>query len=333
MVEPVEIEYPRKEIATRKMAAIPRISITSVTSEPSVIEMQSFSQSADESKYSKVIAKQKNYVALYLLSAAAMALTWQTFHDIGLSTLLTLSVFVQCVALGALCLSIAQRQSASGISLKCLYMQTLSFGLRLCSTVWLKGYIPVDSTGDWLYQFLDVTALLLCALLCFLIGHKYQDTYDEKNDTFPAGYTMLACTLLSTFIHPDLNNRPVFDAIWTCSLYTDVFSMLPQIFLMMVPANKRNGRTEVDALTAHYVFLIGLSRVIDLVFWCYGYEELAPEKGGFNLAGWTVLLSHVAHVLLMLDFGFLYVRALWRQRANNSTVLDLGDIDSIVHMV
>lgn len=44
----------------------------------------------------------KRYVILYLCGFSVFALIWHSFHDIGLSTLLTFSVLVQILALAAL---------------------------------------------------------------------------------------------------------------------------------------------------------------------------------------------------------------------------------------
>merc|ERR1719265_46653 len=125
-------------------------------------------------------------------------------------------------------------------------------------------------------------------------------------DTFCTPAVCLGAIFLAMLIHPDLNNRPLFDAIWTSSLYVDVISTLPQLWMI----NKIGGR--VDALSAHYVALVAFSRVVDMIFWYYGFEELAPENGAFNLAGWTVLTAHMIHLLLMWDFIFCYCRALFR---------------------
>lgn len=259
-----------------------------------------------------------NYICLYLCSFAGFGLIWQTFHDIGLSTLLTFSVLVQVIALSALLLAINMRKSCQGVSMKSIAMQGLSFFLRLCSTSWLKGYIPVDSTGDWLYQLADVSALLLCGAVLYVMNCKYYNTYNKNEDTFMAPQVCVCCFLLAVIIHPDLNNRPFFDAIWTSALYVDVVSTLPQLWMI----GKIGGK--VDALSAHYVALIAFSRSVDMIFWYYGFEELAPENGSFNLAGWTVLSAHLIHLILVWDFIYCYIRAMWKSGTCLDKELDFG---------
>lgn len=111
----------------------------------------------------------------------------------------------------------------------------------------------------------------------------------------------------------------MFDAIWTASLYVDVVSTLPQLWMI----GRLGGK--VDALCAHYVALIAVSRALDVVFWYHGFEELAPENGSFNLAGWTVLGAHCLHLILMWDFIYCYVRAVWHGKLLDRQ-LDFGDV-------
>jgi len=261
----------------------------------------------------------QNYLVLYLGAITGFCLIWQSFHDIGLSTLLTFAVLIQVIALAALLIAIVSRRSVRGVSLRSISMQALSFFLRLCSTCWLKGYIPVDSTGDWLYQLADFSALVLCLQICYVIMVPYSHTYQVNEDSFAATHVCIGCFVMACLIHPDLNNRPFFDALWTASLYVDVVSTLPQLWMI----GKLGGK--IDALSAHYVALIALSRSIDLIFWYHGFEELAPDTGGFNLAGWTVLGAHLIHLFMMWDFIFCYGRSIYQGKLLDKQ-FDFGDV-------
>lgn len=145
---------------------------------------------------------------------------------------------------------------------------------------------------------------------------QYRNTYQAEADCFASYHASIFCTVLAYLIHPDLNNRPFFDILWSNSLYIDVLSTLPQLWMI----GKLGGK--IDALSAHYVALIAFSRAIDMIFWYYGFEELAPENETryallgdilpestqFNLAGWTVLSAHAIHLLLMWDFMYCYIQ-------------------------
>jgi len=244
-----------------------------------------------------------NMMTAYLGAFAIVVLVYQSFHDLGFSTLLTLSVGIQCFAYTCLRLKVSQQKSVLGISGQTLILQALSYGLRLCSTTWLKGYIPVDGTGDWLYQMLDAFALLMGLQIIHCVFKSHRHTYQEEYDTFKVQFIALGCFVLAVLVHPDLNNRPVFDTLWTTALYIDVVAMMPQLAMM----GKIGG--EVEALTGHFVGATALSKFVNLVFWYHAFSELAPLDGSFNLSGWAIITAHIVQVLLLCDFLFYYVRA------------------------
>merc|ERR1719473_950069 len=250
-----------------------------------------------------VLAMDQSTVAAYLGMLALVSLVYQSFHDIGLSTLLTLSVGMQCFAYACLLMKVCSQKSVAGISGRALSLQAISYSLRLSSTTWLKGYIPVDGTGDWLYQLLDVAALLMALKLIHCVYKTHRSTYQEDCDGFNAANAAIACFVLAVIVHPDLNARPIFDTLWTTALYIDVVNMLPQLWMM----SKIGG--EVEALNCHFVGATALSRCVNLIFWFYGFEELAPLDGSFNLAGWVIIAAHVVQTLLLCDFLFIYVKA------------------------
>jgi len=253
--------------------------------------------------FQKTLGLDGNMLAVYLGAFALGLLVHQNYSDLGLSTLLTLTVGIQCFGYLCLRVKISQQRSVAGISGRALILQALSYGLRLCSTTWLKGYIPVDETGDWLYQLLDVSALLMALQIIYCVFKSNRQTYQEEHDTYSVQVIALICFVLAALVHPDLNNRPLFDTLWTAALYIDVVAMMPQLAMLA----KIGG--EVEALTSHYVGATALSRGMSLIFWYYGYAELAPLDGGFNMAGWAILAAHIVQMLLLCDFLFYYIRA------------------------
>lgn len=262
-----------------------------------------------------------NMISVYLGALALTALVYQSHNDLGLSTLITLAVGVQCFGYLCLRLKVAQQRSVAGISGKALILQAVAYALRLCSTTWLKGYIPVDETGDWLYQLLDVCALLMVLQIIYCVYKSHRQTYQEDDDAFNAQAVGLGCFVLAVLVHPDLNDRPLFDTLWATALYIEVVSMMPQLALIV------KNRGEVEALTSHYVGSTAVSRLMSLTFWYHGFSELAPLDGSFNLAGWAIILAHVFQVLLLGDFMFYYVRACVSMGLNASwqlpTVVDV----------
>merc|ERR1719269_363984 len=80
---------------------------------------------------------------------------------------------------------------------------------------------------------------------------------------------------------------------------------MPQLWMVA----KLKAGAPMDAMTAHFIFAMAISCAVDCFFWSYGFREFAPKKGGFNAAGWGIMVAHIVRALLLLDFVFLYVKA------------------------
>ena len=139
-----------------------------------------------------------------------------------------------------------QQRGVQGISIRSLIMQSFVYGFRLSSSTWLKGYIPTDTTGDGLYQALDLATLGVAGYLIFCCKTCHRSSYQEQYDSFEIKPLMMFCCAMAVLIRPDLNDRPLFDTLWTASLYIDSVAMLPQLWMIT-----RSGGAQV--LISHYV--------------------------------------------------------------------------------
>lgn len=253
------------------------------------------------------LKRHENIFLIYLGFISVTLLLWQTYEDAGLSTFLTLSVAVQLFALTCLWYQVKQQRGVQGVSMRSLVMQCFVYGLRLSSSSWLKGYIPTDSTGDGLYQVLDLCTMMVAMYLIHSCAVTHRSSYQEKYDGVEIKPLIMLCALLAVLVHPDLNDRPLFDVAWTTSLYIDSVAMLPQLWMMTSAGGAR-------VLTGHYVAAMAVSRSLNFVFWYHGYGELATlaedgETAQSNLPGYGVLTAHVVQLLLMADFLFYYIKA------------------------
>merc|ERR1719261_914882 len=59
---------------------------------------------------------------------------------------------VQALAFTFLQMQISESRSVAGISGKALTMHAAKLCCRLCSSLFLDGYLPTDKSGDWIYQ-------------------------------------------------------------------------------------------------------------------------------------------------------------------------------------
>jgi len=244
--------------------------------------------------------------AAYLVFAACACLVGHQFTDRDFSLVLTTSAGVQCLGFFCLSTKVRKHKSVEGLSSKTLEMYFLFLVTRLSSTLFKNGYLPVDRSGDFVYQLADIGTLLVVLHLLYTMHRKYPDSYDKDSDSLQIFNFLPACVLLAVCIHGDLNDSVFFDIVWTFSMYIDTIAMLPQLYLMM----RKGG--EVEALTSHFVACLFASRACSFAFWFYGYVEIAPE-GHHNAAGLMIILAHSMQLLLCADFMYYYVKSVVKQ--------------------
>jgi len=238
----------------------------------------------------------------YTVFFMCVVVVMHKFTDGDFSIVLTMSSAVQCLGFVLLALKVHYQRSVSGLSRRTLEMYVMFFIFRLSSTLVKNGYLPIDRSGDHVYQLGDIGSLLLVLYLIYKI--RTSDTYQAEFDTLEIWKFVPACVLLALVCHGDLNNSPFFDTVWTISLFLDTISMLPQLWML----TKLGG--QVEALTSHYVASLTVSRLLSFAFWLYGYKELVPLKGGPNIAGYTILISHTLQLLLCADFMYYYAKGM-----------------------
>lgn len=240
----------------------------------------------------------------YGIFVLSLVVVLRQFTDHDFSAVLTLGAGIQCLGFVCLSLKIRQQGSVAGISMKMLQMYVIMLLFRLTSTLNKNGYLPVDRSGDWVYQAADIVTLALVCQLLYRISTTHKSTYDVDHDTMKILPMIPPCIFLAIIIHADLNNSPFYDTVWTIGMNLDTVAMLPQLWML----TKKGG--EVEMLTAHFVAAIVISRLCAFSFWFYGYPELAPRDGGFNWAGWKVVGAHAAQIALSGDFMYYYIQSM-----------------------
>jgi len=259
---------------------------------------------------------QKGAVGLcYLAFAFAWFQILGNFSDMDFSAIATAASLVQCLGFLLLSVSVCATKSVAGISSSMLTMVVLNLSLRLCSTSMKNGYIPVDATGDYIYQLLDFFTLLLVFRLLFLMHKSYAYSYQEEYDTLPLLPLVVPCIILGLCIHGNFNKSVFFDSIWQISANVESFVLLPQLWMMA----KMGGR--VETMNAHFIACMVLSGVCTWTFWWWTAVEL--EKRGPCLAYPLIIGLQSLKLLLGADFMFYYMRAFL---GNTDVVLpEIGD--------
>jgi len=225
------------------------------------------------------------------------------FSDHDFSAVLTFGAGVQTLGFLALLLKVRAQKTVKGISSKSLEMYVGVFMFRLSSTMVKNGYLPIDQSGDWAYQLADVVSLLIVFQLLYSCHKTHGSTYQAEHDTLQISSALIPCVVLAVCTHGDLNSNKFFDVMWTISMNLDTIALLPQLWML----TKIGG--EVEGQTTHFVASIFVSRVCALLFWAYGYVELAPSQGGANVAGYTIIIMHSLQLLMSADFMMHYLKS------------------------
>jgi hypothetical protein len=235
---------------------------------------------------------------VFLLAAVVVA---RLFSDGDFSGIYTFGQGVQCLAFYMLYAKVNMQRSVAGLSAKTLEVYVLVFVCRLSSTMLRNGYLPMDYSGDFIFQISDILSLGMTIALLRCVRNSLKHTYQIEHDTLEIARLVPLCVILAIFVHGQLNRSPFFDTMWTISMNLDTVAMLPQLWML----SKIGG--EVEGMTSHFVALLALSRFCAFSFWFYGYVEL--QRGGTVMAGYQLLGAHTLQVLLSLDFLYYYLSA------------------------
>lgn len=240
----------------------------------------------------------------YVGGVLVVFFTYEGLSDKDFSVVLTFGSLVQCLAFLQLSIKAQNVQSLDGISRCTLQVYSVALCARLSTTLYLNGYLPVDSTGDLLYQVGDVLSLVLVIrLLKFAYGNSYgaEPVPGKDESMLDTRTAILIALIFAVAVHPNLDHWLPFDVAWAASLYLDSLAMIPQVVLLQIGGSH-------EALSIHYILLMLLSRVMYGLFWFHGFEDVTPIGGGVNYAGWGIA---VAHAVQLVALSYAIVR--WMQ--------------------
>lgn len=255
--------------------------------------------------------------ALFALATVTVG-TW--ISDGDFSAILTASVSLQCLGILQLAVQVWYKSSVQGISRKSLVLFAAMLAIRLSVTTTKHGYLPVDSTGDFLYQLADVLSLVLALQIIFAATCVHERTYMCDFDSMDTKWVLPVSLVLGVCVHANLNHSFFWDSVWFVSLYAETFALLPQLWMM----TKIGG--EVEGMTSHFVACMTASKVLAWIVWFHGYPELAPgyvecphtkeilDHGNSNWAGYAIMLAYTTQVAVCADFLYHYAAAIVSNR-------------------
>jgi len=267
----------------------------------------------DKLEISSFFIKHKANVTIWSGFFVAVLFCYHLLSDGDFSFLLTFGSFVRAFAFLILIFKALTQKSVAGLSLKTIELYSLVFFFRLCSILRFEGYLPFDSSGDWLYSFLETMALLMSIGVIYLIQFQFKSSYESRYDAFgnlhvPEEfgiiYILVPCIILGMIFHPNLNMNWTADVSWTIALYIEAMAILPQLYMFQ----KRGGGT-VESCISQFVYALAFGAFLHLWFWLFSYHEL-NEKDSGHYVGYMVILAQVANIIIMADFLYFYFKSM-----------------------
>jgi ER lumen protein retaining receptor len=229
---------------------------------------------------------------------------WGAISSMMFSVLLTMASCVTCLGFAILTLRVHGSKSVKGISSRMLEMYVWYLTSRLTATCLKNGYIPVDRTGDHVFQLCDMCTLALVLHLLYCMHRQYAHTYEDDKDTFSIRTLVVPCFVLAYFVHGHHNRSLFFDTCWAFSTNLEALVMVPQLWMMCTKGGK------VDALMGHFVACTVLAGAMTCLFWSFNFRLL--EKHGPTKSGKVLIAAHILKLVLGGDFSYYYIKAFFR---------------------
>jgi len=183
---------------------------------------------------------------------------------------------------------IINHKNVTGISLKTWYIYAIVFVSR---------YLDIFTNTFALYNtIMKIVFLATTGYTIYLIMKKYRATYDDVHDNFIIWYLVapaFVIGLICAFISGTYN---VMDILWSFSIVLESVAIIPQIYLLQ-------QSSEVENLTADYIFCLGLYRALYICNWIYRYFT-EPEY-----SQWFVWTFGFIQTALYCDFFYYYIRS------------------------
>jgi len=240
---------------------------------------------------------------VYTLFISGALVVYHLVANGEFSAILTISAMFQSLAFSLLGVQAFCVQSIDGISLRSLQLDAMALVCRLSSTLFVEGYLPSDTTGDFLYQAFDVLSLAMAVGVMYKLISVEVKTC-EREDKKLATWLAMGAFVLACLFHGDLDDNVVLDTAWMCATFVSAVAVLPQLLLM----TRNNG--SVPALTSHFIAMMAVGRALSGLYMWHAHDEIecTPWVGKFNHAGFAILGAHALHLLLLADFAYFYCK-------------------------
>jgi len=265
---------------------------------------QMINKLTDPAKLKKLLMDNMDALKFWVPFAVAGTILFWMFSDWDFSLFLTTSSLTSMFAYLMVALKMLSSKSSRGVSLKMFECYALLIFFRLCSIIPFEGYLPYDSSGDWLYQLIEFISFILALTIVMFCRKRFAASYERESDVFNHYYIIGACFVLALIFHPNLNGLMPFDVSWTFALYLESVAVMPQLFMF-----QRDKR--VEPFTTHFLAGQALSRLFSFIFWFSSYKELNDHTVTLkSYVGQWVMIMQLIQLVVMGDFIYHYIQCI-----------------------
>eukprot|EP01038_Epipyxis_sp_PR26KG_P007856 gene7856-10664_t len=128
----------------------------------------------------------------------------------------------------------------------------------------------------------------------------FKTNYEKSHDSFlHFKFAVLPCVIVAVITNY-IQGFNIIELFWTFSIYLEALAIVPQLIILQ-------RYREVENLTGHYVFLLGIYRALYILNWIYrSYHE------EFYKHNWVVYFCGVVQTGLYIDFFYYYFISKYR---------------------
>lgn len=193
-----------------------------------------------------------------------------------------------------LLLRLKATKNAIGISIKTQELYLVVFCLR---------YLDLFTTFYSVYNtVMKIAYIASTAFIIYMVRmtEPFKTTYDQAQDSFLHWQFALAPAALLAVVTNVVQGFDIMEMLWVCSIYLEAVTIVPQLIILQ-------RYREVENLTGHYVFLLGIYRALYILNWVYrSYHE------EFYQHNWVVYVCGFVQTALYLDFFYYYFLSKYR---------------------
>mmetsp|Transcript_20360 Transcript_20360/g.34086 ORF Transcript_20360/g.34086 Transcript_20360/m.34086 type:complete len:221 (-) Transcript_20360:258-920(-) len=179
-------------------------------------------------------------------------------------------------------------KNALGISIKTQELYLVVFVTR---------YLDLFTTYYSLYNsIMKVVYIASTALIIYMVRgtEPFKTNYDNAQDSFLHWKFAVAPCVVLALVTNIIQGFDIMELFWIFSIYLEALAIVPQLIVLQ-------RYREVENLTAHYVFLLGIYRALYIVNWIYrSYHEV------FYKHNWVVYACGFVQTCLYVDFFYYY---------------------------